>query len=529
MNSPGTHISTVTRIITVILPGFGLDKNIQRELKVINKRLTKEYSKLYSSLTGKLSTLFPKNIEKLIEDLEYFEPILESSVGLENEQQMELFQRKFLNSLLRSKNINLEMLEFDYIKEEVLKIPGKGVSEIQAVFKSRIAILTSLKAGKIKQSYLEVYRLWMLSTYDFERLLSKFEKKNVISNGITLTSCYGDIIVEELKDLYYLCAEFKPDKSGFKMLKYLSNIMEDGLIDEHVFLSHYAGIQEFLNRTAPAETLNDIIKSSIRNPLIELKKPEIVIDFIQKIQTSILAKFKTSRDAYQKEIAENAYRSQISNLFESNTLSSLEGYSGQVSKTLISNELPGFLHITALRLLKSFALLFYDDEIKPIYDNFLQKVGFISLNFENSLRNAIISCNELNNSIQKFEKDLLDPQYSKLLPIINHCTQKTIKKEDRKQMSTTINGINQLAVRIVETGTSELHVIMQAGLNSIEDIKTKNPTIVDNSRYIRDSERELLKNMEQATSRLLQIMEIMKHFSVNKDLIRKWKNGLVKK
>lgn len=526
MKSSGTHISTVSRIMSVILPGFGADKNAQHELKIIDKRIKKGYSKLFSPITGKISTLLPENLQKIKSNLDYLRPALDGSVGLEEELQLELFQRILINSLLRSKNINLGMLKFDYIKEEVSKISGKGVIEMEAVFKSRIAVFTSLKTAEVHKSYLEVYRLWMLSTYNFEDLISKFKKANFKNNKNTFVSCYGDKIVEELKDLYFLCSDFKPDKTGLKLINYISNIQKDKQFDEQAVLSHYAGIQEFLNRTAPAEILRDIIISSTRDTNIDFKQPEILINFIEKIQTSIIAKFKTSRNVYQKEISEKAYKSQIKSLFGSQKLSTLEGYSLQISKTLISNDLTGLTHITALKLLKSFSQLFYEDEIKTVYDNFLKKIGFLSLNFETDFQNSINSCRELNNSIKKFEEDLMDPKYSKLLPIIDSCTKKTIKKEQQKQINTTIDGINRLAIRIVETGTSELHSIMQAGISSIEDIKSKNPTIVDNNRYMRDSERELMNTMEESIEKLLRFMKIMKHFSINKDLFKKWKRGM---
>jgi len=378
------------------------------------------------------------------------------------------FHRKLLDKMLHQKNINLKMLEFEEIKDEVMKINGRGLREIQQVFKSRFAA----------------------------------------------------------KDLYFLCADFTPDSEGLKLLHLVAAMNPDISMNEETIISNYAGIQEFLDRDLPLQVLGDIIKLSERNPDTELKIPEVSTNFIETIRHSIFENFRSERDIYQKSIAEKAYQTKIRTLFQSREISPIEGYTKDVSKLLVSNGLPGFLHVTALRLLKSFALFFYEDGIKEVYDNFLNKIGFISREFGGSLKNAVRSCNELLASIHKFESDLEDPKFSRLIPIIDKCTQKAITENDRKKFTKVIDEINLAAVKIVETGTAELFSILQAGLKSLEDIHAKNSSFVDNSRYMRDSEQRLLEDMIKSTAKLSQFMDIMSHFSINRKQIQKWRNNL---
>ena len=274
--------------------------------------------------------------------------------------------------------------------------------------------------------------------------------------------------------------------------------------------------------------LSDIIKSSSLEPYIELKKQEVNVDFIEKIKSDILDSFKNSSSAFQKEIAEKAYRSLIDQLFQNHTLLTLEGYSSQVNKLLASNGLPGLKYIAALRLIKTFTISFYDEIIHELVTYFLEKADFISPQYKDKLVVYQISCNELSKSIAKFESDLTDPKLSKLMPIIKQCTDGNMKSELRKQYENTINGINKLAANIIESGTSGYHNIMQSGIKSLEDIRSKSPEIIDNCRYMRDNEEEFLLKMEDATGKLFQFIQIMSHFSINKEQAKQWKDNVTK-
>lgn len=444
MNSSKTHVSTVKRILAAILPKFGEERKNQYELSLIAKRIKKNNSNLYSPVSGKVLPDFSEAIYKLMLNLDYFKPILESSVGAEDPNQLEKFQKKLLNRIIHSKKLNLDMFEFDKIKKETFKNKGRGhIDRIKSLFKIRFASLTSLKTEKIHQSYKTVLQLWMLASFNFPRLLNNLQKKK--SNGsMGFISCYGDIILDDLKDLYFLSADFKLNNAGLKMMEFISSIQKENPVLEQEILSHYAGIQEFLDTEVPSNLLADIIKSSSLEPNIELKKQEINVNFIKKIQTDILDLFKNLSDTYQKETTEKAYRSQIDQLFQNTSLLTLEGYTRETNKLLSSNGLPGLIYITALRLIKTFTISFYDESIEELLTYFLEKADFISPKYKDRLVVYHISCNELSKSIEKFENDLIDPKISKLLPIMQQCTEGNINPGSRKQIETTIKGINKL-------------------------------------------------------------------------------------
>lgn len=69
---------------------------------------------------------------------------------------------------------------------------------------------------------------------------------------------------------------------------------------------------------------------------------------------------------------------------------------------------------------------------------------------------------------------------------------------------------------------------MQSGIKSLEDIRSKSPEIIDNCRYMKDKEGEFLLKMEDSTGKLFKFIQIMSHFSVNKEQAKQWKDNVTK-
>ena len=403
--------------------------------------------------------------------------------------------------------------------ETVLHPEQKTREGVQKRFRSRVAALTDPRLLHIIKGYEQMFRLGSLCTFDYDSLLQCFNPHSDPKSGkIHYRSYPGSKALNHLRDLYFVSAACHLDATGLRLYRLFSTFAGVPILDDEKLFAPFVKIQELLETVFSADTIKDIIRSAAMDPLLKLETEQVTLDFVEEIRSSLIKSFARERNVYAKQTAEKQLRSLISGLFGAEALPGLEGYAVETNNRLNEAGFPAFRYITALRLLKGFAQRFYLPQIKETVFFMLDMGRIVNEEFLQNLKGGFEAANDLLMHIEKLEEDLSDSKYS-YLPVMLK-TLPDLDKAGRRKALKTIEDANRRADYIVQVGTTGLNTLRRCSQDLLEDAKQRDSRILENARFLREHERDLLRNLEQTVKMLGQFSDIMRHFAVNLSTVK---------
>lgn len=511
--------SKLQRLSFLLLPAPQKNRSRRDELKKINKRLQNHKPLLYAPVFDQLKPDFALSVHELYSCTTALREVLVATVLHPEQKTREGVQKRFLNRVLQMKGLSLKSFLFDNIRREVTKISGKGIRDMDLVFRSRMSALTDPRLIGIIKGYEQIFRLGSLCTFDYGSLLQCFDPhSDPKSRKIHYRSYPGSKALNHLRDLYFVSAACHPNATGLKLYRLFSTFAGAPILDDNKLIAPFVKIQELLETVLSADTIEDIIRSAAMDPLLELETEQVTLDFVEEIQSSLVKRFTRERNVYAKQTAEKQLRSLISGLFGEEALPGLEGYAAEISNRLKEAGFPAFRHIAALRLLKGFAQQFYIPQIKESFFSILDKGRIVNQEFLENLKAGFEAANDVLMHIEKLEEDLSDSKYSDLPVLLK--TLPDLDKEERRKALKTVEDANRRADYIVQVGTDGLNTLRRCSQDLLEDAKQRDSRILENARFLRENERDLLRNLEQSVEILGRFSDIMRHFAVNLSTVK---------
>ena len=245
----------------------------------------------YITREKKITNLFLQKIYLLFKNVNDFKLILESTIFNKDENKAALYLNHFIESNLPEEIRNKrERFTKEIMWERVVESENasKAIKEIEDEFLMYKSFLTKEKLPRLESEFYLLYKLNMLSTFNFELFFSKFQTDYIGAGPPDYSPVDGDEILNDLKDLYFLITSLPPK------------------IDLTSSLNKIFSFKQEENKTAAkkaAQSINDIYKMVAEDlsPHILLSLCRFIAEDL-KLRINIEQKFFSILDKYRKEL-----------------------------------------------------------------------------------------------------------------------------------------------------------------------------------------------------------------------------------
>jgi predicted transcriptional regulator len=378
---------------------------------------------------------------------------------------------------------------------------------------------------KTVEGYKEALRLSSICSYDFDSLLQLFKPVEGLDKEkqpeIKYSPCRGVDIETKLRDLFFVSADYRPTSTGAKFVSTISSFSNETEILVDKVIEQFVHLQELLETAFSSEHIGNIIKMASLNPLASLETEKIELSVVPQLKEDLLARYNKARKAYAKQIKEAVYLKKVYEVFEDYPLLLIDGYSTNNSNQLTNADLPPFRYITPLRLMKSYFEHFYQEKFQGVFRGLGERVEFVSEHFGSEYTNAVDTLATINDAIYKFEEDITNPEYSKLLPLLKKIAEIGLSLEETGNAKKAITAMNNRADSLINGGTKVLDNLVFMCNEILNDLKHSDSIIVENIHYMRNREGMLIRDLEEAMDTTNRFLELMKIFIIDPAKARK--------
>jgi hypothetical protein len=472
----------------------------------------------YITKDKKITHLFIQKIFTLYQSLIFLKPLLEASLFSMDDKKSIILLNYFIDANLPPEMVSKkEKFTKEIMWQKLVESdnPTKTMKSIQEEFNMYKNYFTKTKMPRFEAEYFLLYKLYSLSTFNFELFFSKFDPDfNPSSkNPPAHNPVGGDEILSDISDLYYLITTLpaKIDLSGAftKLFFRISEESNKSLSKNAVAMVN--NIYKIIYDEISPDKLITLCKYISENPKLKINAEQKFFSILDKYRKEIEERFIKNKDFIMEKFSEQSQMQEIKTLFKDKNLMNIKGYNEDLIQALDDSNCDAISGIQALKITKTFIFEVYEVKIKDYINTLILEGVFYEREYQSNFSNKFFSVNELLDYINNFEDNIaeggtnsfrfLGTMLSKNMSGNEIKIQRTIELINEK-----IENCNKKCAETFYNLASKIYEILQ-------DYKTQKPIRINNIKSIKGStNKEFINNLANGYSLIAKYIKIIKSF-----------------
>lgn len=496
------------RLIASIFGAHDDEAEKKRLLRQIAKNLSKTHSKFYKY--GSDEVLVP--YAKLFYDI--YKTVAAAQAMFQSIENPNVLKMLVINTVLTDRQIELvDLLSETSITERAQKL---SVAELDAEIKKLLeqfdASFENDTIAKADVLYSCVVAMQNFCKYDYFFMLRKFcsgLKERNFDAAPVFSPISGEYIIDDLKDFITVAwpvvmieADWKAVMALFKAAKGF----------EPVPLSAWNKLISRLKTLRNAQVFEMMIKLTSKNPFYEasIKVPN------EHIFDTYLERIKAEASQTVKKLVQQQKNSRITSLvqqlFGSESVSCLKGYSESVSALFQRKSFDGYTFSQPLNYMKQFLIDYVKRDIRLFTDLVLVRGKWTTISLATPMSDAYNALISLSDTITQFDNGLSDesPAGSKLKMLAARADR---DKESHNIIKTQLRDINNQARLYLVNGTQNLVIFGKQTRSLLNDYTSNSGSLIINWKELeRFAETPIQEQCEDIYKHIYVFVSLMQNY-----------------
>ncbi|MBN2545558.1 MAG: hypothetical protein JXB50_07165 [Spirochaetes bacterium] len=472
----------------------------------------------YLTKEKKITNLFLSRVYTFYSYINEFKPILDTTLFDQDEKKSQLYLNYFIETNLTDDIRNKrEKFTKDSMWKKIIESenPTNTLKEIEEEFILYKNFLTKSNMPKIEQEYYLLYKLNMLSTFNFEYLFSKFDSDFIGTKSPNYIPINGDEILNELKDIYFLIGSLPPKIDlTHAFVKLIRNPDQNKAISKKA-QTGIDKIYKMINDELSPQIILNMCKYISENTKLKIKIDTKELSILDKYKKEMENRFYKNKDYILEKYSEKSLQHDIKSLFSNITLLNINGATEELSNILEQNNIDPISGIQALRVTKTFIFEIYEMHIRDILNSVIVEGFYIEKDFQNDFSNKFFSANELKDYLLNMEESLSNSpknSFSYLTTLLKSLNSKSVQSNMNKVIY-LIEQINEKIKNVNEKCASVLYRIGADIFKIINDYKQQKPVYISNIKIIKGNQnKEFIQQLVNSYNDIAKYIKIIKNF-----------------
>jgi len=361
----------------------------RKQLRALSNELSQVSPPYFKRSTRQILPGFAQVLLEFIHLLKPVFELLQKTIDNEDSRLALRYKDYLLTSrLTETEQLRLEHFSYEAVKQRLLGAldPEGEFKAVQKEFREFLQRLEGPEFSAFEVEYGQVERLAALSRHDFDKLFCLFQQgfsldQNERSPAFLAVS--GEEGFPVLLDLYYLLGGRDLFQGLERNIAALLERLERTKASENLpkLKNLLLRAERLYKQNLNPELLQALIRLIKEDPLLKLQSEALEGgSHLEEFRNRLSAGFQRDCERIERESSESAVSQDIKALFGEAELLETEGYSEETANNLRERGFDSFLHIKALRILKSYLLARFEKELRDPVKKLLVE-GF----FENKI------------------------------------------------------------------------------------------------------------------------------------------------
>lgn len=466
----------------------------------------------------KITSLFMQKIFNLYKSTEILKSMFESSIFSVDDKKSAIFLNYFID-MNSPPEISSKKDKFtrESMWQKVVESdnPTKVIKSIEEEFNMYKNFFTKTRMPKFEQEYYLMYKLYQLSTFNFELFFSKFDhefkpKSEQLPN---YTPVLGVEILNDIKDLYFLITLIPPKidlTSAFNKL--FSRLSEENYKTyTKNCITAVNNLYKIIQDDLSQDKLITLARYIAEDPKLKIPIEQKNFSILEKYRKDIEDRFHKNKESILLKYSEQSQVQEIKELFRDKNLLHIEGYTEELVEALDKNNFEHIAGMQVLKITKTFLFYNYEKSIKDTINTFVIEAFFNDKDYQTVFSNKFFAANELLEFFKNFEISIFEGGSNSLKQLSsmfskNGVTNQVKVKRTIELINEKIDGCNKKCAETLYGLGVKIYEILQ-------DYKSPKPAKVNNIKTIKGSQnKDFINQIAGCYSDIGKYIKIVKNF-----------------
>ncbi|MDR1786418.1 MAG: DUF5312 domain-containing protein [Spirochaetaceae bacterium] len=474
------------------------------ELRAIAKELGRAEPALYKN--GFLRPSFADMVFLFYSHSKSLGALLNDTLFSKEPQTLRLYQSSlFLTGFTAEMRALYESFNYEQRKAEARENPR--AFEVQR--KKFEALIKQMGAGEFPQIdgvITQLQQLRDLCSVNCVAALSSFDR-NFQGVRPSYRPVFQNAPLGELEgfitELYYYSADFQITGGLSRAIFALDDLLHRrNAQDEEArktLLAHLKTIRSILTGVLTPAVLEKLYKLLKADLTVTLEKAVYAPRALSVYVAGLKETFESDTLRIKTEIQNDVMAAQIQALFEDRLLQQIGGYNADTDACLKERSSLSLLWVMPFRVLKSFLVIFFDDQIQSLLNDIAIEGFFNVQTYKSEFSALVYNCCGILGRMNKFESKFTqgDGNYDSL--IHSHLADSRKDETFMNTLALLVDTINKEAKSILATNCRQLHELRKRVDEILGDAKKPNQEFISNIKMLFASvrNRDKLEHLER--------------------------------
>jgi len=499
----------------------------RRRLRELDHRLTVSGLNYYDRSSKQIQPAFAAVLEEFIRFLQPLIDILTKTVCNTDHHLAERYRGYLVVSRLsEAKQEQLASFTYQGMKRQLEQAdePRQKLTEISTLFHAFIKVLSGPPFDGFDREYADFNRLVSICNHRYQDLLALFDttpRSALTGMNRSYRPVAGEKAIRHLLDIYFILAEFQFTESSTRNVNALIDRLErEHAVETHALVNRcLLRLERLLKQSLQPEILLMLIRLIKKDPDYN---PEVCCEqarLLDSYVVALTAHFERDRARLEREINETAVDAELARLFPVGTMTEVKNYDNKTAARLLAAGFETFTLVKPLMILKNFNQAHYQNRLQEPLKKVLVEGYFEKKNFQNIFSSTFYACEEIQESVAAFELEISGsggkPGGLSAVRIRNYLELHERGKDVERLLNEQVEGINQRAQLLLETGISAYYNLGTLLEEILADMKLKNPLTVSNLRALMGKQyHSFMELLEAGAGSLSLLLKILRSFAV---------------
>ena len=505
--------------LKLLLTGDTYALNKLKEIKRLYK--TFRHSK-YKFITKdkKITNLFLQKIFNLYTAIINYKSLLDSTLFNKDEKKAQLYLNHFIEAHFPEEiKAKREKFTKEIMWERIMEseFPNQTIRDIENEFISYKKFINKENLPKIESRYYLLYKLHLLSTFNFELFFSKFQSNYIPPTQPSYSPINGEEILNDLKDLYFLIASVPQKVDLTHSLSILYMIKKEDYKTLAKSTQHSLNdLFKMINDELSSNILLTMCRFIAENAKLFINVEQKFFSILEKYRKEIDHRFVINKKYILEKYSEKSLMQDVHTLFKGKHLLNFEGFTDELSKNLHDNNFDSISGIQAIRITKTFIIELYESSIKEIINTLILEAFFQEKEEQKDFSNIFFAANELKDFILGFEESLSGSSKNSFTFLANLLRSFNLNNAtSQNRIIGLIDLLNQKIKYANEKSAEALFKLATHIFKVIQDYKSDKPSYIVNIKNIKGKlNKEFINQLANSYNEIAKYIKIIKNFII---------------
>lgn len=466
----------------------------------------------------KITNLFLQKVYGLYKSTSLLKSMFESSIFSTDDKKAAIFLNYFIdvNSppeiSSKKERFTKEAMWQKMVESENATKTMKTIEDEFNMYKN---FFTKVRMPKFEQDYSLMYKLYQLSTFNFELFFSKFDHEFNPNSDVppNHTPLHGEEILNDIKDLYFLITSLPPktDLAGAFGKLFIR-------INEENYKTYAKNCVTAVNNTykiiqdeLAQDKLITLARYISEDPKLKIPVEQKSFSILERYRKEVEERFVKSKELILQKYSEQSQIHEIKDLIKDKSLLHIEGYTEELVEALDKNNFDHIAGIQALKITKTFIFYNYEQTIKETINSFILEAFFNEKDYQTAFSNKFFAANEILEFFKNFEESLSGGGSNSLKQLFlmfskNGVTNELKVKRMIEILNEKIEGCNKKCAEVFYAVGVKIYEILQ-------DYKAPKPLKINNIKTIKGVQnKEFMNQLAACYNDIAKYIKIVKNF-----------------